>query len=108
MIHVVKIENVYKTVSGREAALRRCVLDSQSLIYEFSNRYYSPVPRHNKFYTFPNRIIDTYLFADAMKEFIEYKKLHIVNETPVVRIDDHGFYKVDVIYEIEEPTNGDI
>ena len=43
-----------------------------------------------------------------MKEFIEHKKLRIVNETPVVRIDDNGFYKVDVVYEIEEPTNGDI
>ena len=43
-----------------------------------------------------------------MKEFIKHKKLHIVNETPVVRIDDNGFYKVDVVYEIEEPTNGDI
>ena len=60
MIHVVKIENVYKTASGREAALRRYVFDSQSLNYEFSNRYYSP-----------DRI-------------------------------------VDVVYEIEEPTNGDI
>ena len=97
MIHVIKIENVYKTTSGREAALRRCVFDSQSLNYEFSNRYYSP-----------DRIIDTYLLADAMKEFIKYKKLHIVNETPVVRIDDNGFYKVDVVYEIEEPTSGDI
>lgn len=97
MIHVIKIENVYKTVSGREAALRRCVFDSQSLNYEFSNRYYSP-----------DRIIDTYLLADAMKEFIKHKKLHIVNETPVIRIDDNGFYKVDVVYEIEEPTNGDI
>lgn len=96
MIHVVKIENVYKTASGREAALRRCVFDSQSLNHEFSNRY----P--------PNRIINTYLLADAMKEFIKYKKLHIVNETPVVRIDDNGFYKVDVVYEIEEPTSGDI
>lgn len=106
MIHVVKIENVYKTVHGREAALRRCVLDSQSLNYEFSNRYYSP----DRITDILNIKIyhDTYLFAVAMKEFIEYKKLHIVNETPVVRIDDHGFYKVDVVYEIEEPTSGDI
>lgn len=102
MIHVIKIENVYKTVFGREAALRRCVFDSQSLNREFSNRYY-PSDR-----IIPNRIIDTYFLADAMKEFIEYKKLHIVNETPVVRIDDNGFYKVDVVYEIEEPTSGDI
>lgn len=94
MIHVVKIENVYKIVSGREAALRRCVFDSQSLNYEFNNRYFS----HDR----------TYLFKYAMKDFIEYKKLHIVNETPVVRIVDHGFYKVDVVYEIEEPISGDI
>lgn len=100
MIHVVKIENVYKTTSGREAALRRCVFDSQLLNHEFSNRYYSHYS--------PNRIIDTYFLADAMKEFIKHKKLHIVNETPVVRIDDNGFYKVDVVYEIEEPTSGDI
>lgn len=102
MIHVVKIKNVYKTVSGREAALRRCVFDSQSLNYEFSNRYYSPDR------IIPNKIIDTYFLADAIKEFIEYKKLRIVNETPVVRIDDNGFYKVDVVYEIEEPISGDI
>ena len=106
MIHVIKIENVYKTAFGREAALRRCVFDSQSLNYEFSNRYYPPVEDVMDLYT--SRIFDTYLLADAMKEFIEYKKLHIVNETPVVRIDDNGFYKVDVVYEIEEPTNGDI
>ena len=102
MIHVVKIENVYKTTSGREAALRRCVFDSQSLNREFSNRYYPPDK------IIPNRIIDTYFLADAMKEFIKHKKLRIVNETPVVRIDDNGFYKIDVVYEIEEPTNGGI
>lgn len=96
MIHVIKIENVYTVNYGREAALRRCILGSQLLRNEFCRRY----P--------PDRLINTSCFIDSMKEFAEYKKLCIVNETPIVRITDDGFYRVDVVYEIEEPISGDI
>ena len=75
----------------RQYALRQCVADNDDLVERFDS-YFGCEDLESTSDEF---------IINALNDFIDIIGLHVVNETPSVRVNENNWYVIDVTYEIK-------
>ena len=79
------------TEEMRGYALRQCVADNEDLVAKFDSYFGC-----NDLESTPDEHI-----ISMLNDFIDIIGLHVVSETPSVRVNENNWYVIDVTYEID-------
>jgi hypothetical protein len=92
-MYTVTMQDVLRipTNEMRQWALRQCVADNEDLVAKFDSYFGGGDLESTS---------DEIIIA-SLNDFIDVIGLHVVNETPSVRVNENNWYVIDVTYDIE-------